>query len=127
MTQSIMEQVRIAVEAAQDKKAEDIEVLDLESVTSLTSYFVICHGTSQRQVQAIVDAVSKRLRDAKLRPAHVEGAGGAEWVLMDYLDFVVHVFTRERRTFYSLEKLWAEAPRVEFPLLPAPAQAGPRA
>jgi ribosome-associated protein len=127
MTQSILEQVRIAVEAAQDKKAEDIEVLELESVTSLTSYFVICHGSSQRQVQAIVDAVRKRLRDAKLRPAHVEGEGGSEWVLMDYLDFVVHVFTRERRTFYALEKLWSEAPRVDFPQLPTPAQAGPRA
>ncbi len=125
MTQSILEQVRIAVEAAQDKKAEAIEVLNLESLTSITSYFVICHGNSQRQVHAIAEAVVKRLRDAKVRPAHVEGEGGTDWVLMDYLDFVVHVFTRERRTFYSLEKLWSEAPRVEFPL-PAPAQAGPR-
>lgn len=125
MTQSILEQVRIAVEAAQDKKAEAVEVLELQNVTSVTSYFVICHGGSQRQVQAIAEAVGKRLRDAKVRPAHVEGEGGTDWVLMDYLDFVVHVFTRERRTFYALEKLWSEAPRVEFPL-PAPAQAGPR-
>jgi ribosome-associated protein len=122
---STLEQIRIAVEAAQDKKAEALEVLDLESVTSMTSYFVICHGSSQRQVQAIAQEVSKRLRDAKVRPAHLEGENGADWVLIDYLDFVVHVFTRERRTFYALEKLWSEAPRVEFPL-PAPAQAGPR-
>jgi len=126
MKPPILEQVRIAVEAAQDKKAEAIEVLDLESVTSFTSYFLICHGNSQRQVHAIVDAVGKRLRDAKVRPANVEGESGADWVLMDYLDFVVHVFTRERRTFYALEKLWSEAPRVEFPQ-PAPAQAGPEA
>ena len=125
MTPSILEHVRIAVEAAQDKKAEAIEVLNLESVTSVTSYFVICHGGSQRQVQAIAQEVGKRLRDAKVRPSHVEGESGADWVLMDYLDFVVHVFTQERRIFYALEKLWSEAPRVEFPL-PAPAQAGPR-
>ena len=125
MRPSILEQVRIAVEAAQDKKAEAIEVLDLEKVTSVTSYFVICHGGSQRQVQAIAQEVGKRLRDAKVRPSHVEGEGGADWVLIDYLDFVVHVFTQERRIFYALEKLWSEAPRVEFPL-PAPAQAGPR-
>jgi ribosome-associated protein len=125
MRPSILEQVHIAVEAAQDKKAEAIEVLDLEKVTSVTSYFVICHGGSQRQVQAIAQEVGKRLRDAKVRPSHVEGEGGADWVLIDYLDFVVHVFTQERRIFYALEKLWSEAPRVEFPL-PAPAQAGPR-
>ncbi len=125
MTQSILEQVHIAVEAAQDKKAGAIEVLNLESLTSITSYFVICHGDSQRQVHAIADAVGKRLRDAKVRPAHVEGEGGSDWVLIDSLDFVVHVFTQERRIFYALEKLWSEAPRVEFPLS-APAQAGPR-
>ena len=125
MRPSILEQVHIAVEAAQDKKAEAIEVLDLEKVTSVTSYFVICHGGSQRQVQAIAQEVGKRLRDAKVRPSHVEGEGGSDWVLIDYLDFVVHVFTQERRIFYALEKLWSEAPRVEFPL-PAPAQAGPR-
>jgi len=122
---SILKQVHIAVEAALDKKAEALEVLDLESVTTVTSYFVICHGNSQRQVQAIAQEISKRLRDARVRAAHIEGESGADWVLLDYLDFVVHVFTRERRTFYALEKLWSEAPRVEFPL-PAPAQAGPR-
>ena len=125
MTLSILEQVRLAAAAAQDKKAEAVEILDLDGLTSLTSYFLICHGGSQRQVRAIADEVQKRLRDAKVRPANVEGEAGTDWVLMDYLDFVVHVFTADRRTFYSLEKLWSEAPRLDTPL-PAPAQAGPR-
>jgi ribosome-associated protein len=125
MTLSILEQVRIAAEAAQDKKAEGLEILELEGITSVTSYFLICHGNSQRQVQAIADSIQKRLRDSRIRAANVEGAAGTDWVLMDYLDFVVHVFTAERRTFYALEKLWSEAPRVELPLA-APAQSGPR-
>ena len=126
MTEPILEHLRIAVEAAQDKKAEEIEVLDLRGMNGVTDYFLICHGNSQRQVHAIVDAILKKTRDAKRRPAHVEGEGGAEWVLMDYLDFVVHVFVRDRRTFYSLEKLWAGAPRLEFPVPAASAQADRR-
>ncbi len=123
MTETILEHLRIAVEAAQDKKAEAIEVLDLQGMNTVTDHFLICHGNSQRQVHAIVDEILKKLRDAKLRPAHIEGEGGAEWVLMDYLDFVVHVFIRDRRTFYSLEKLWAGAPRREFPVPAASASA----
>jgi ribosome-associated protein len=124
MSLSILEQVQLAAEAAQDKKAEGLEILDLEGMTSLTSYFLICHGNSQRQVQAIADEVQRRLREVKVRPANVEGQSGSDWVLIDYLDFVVHVFTTERRTFYALEKLWSEAPRLDAPQ-PAPAQAGP--
>jgi ribosome-associated protein len=123
MTVSVLESLRVAVEAARDKKAEGIEVLELGDLTSVTDYFLICHGNSARQVDAIVSAIRKRLREHKVRTAHVEGEG-SEWVLMDYLQFVVHVFTRDRRSFYSLEKLWSGAPRVEFPE-PAPsAQAG---
>lgn len=116
MTEPILEHLRIAVEAAQDKKAEEIAVLDLQGMNGVTDHFLICHGNSPRQVHAIVDSIMAKLRDAKLRPAHIEGENGAEWVLMDYLDFVVHVFVRDRRTFYSLDKLWAGAPRIEFPV-----------
>jgi ribosome-associated protein len=124
MTLSVLESLRVAVEAARDKKAQGIEVLELGEMTSVTDYFLICHGNSSRQVDAIVSEIRRKLRECKVRAAHVEGEGGSEWVLMDYLQFVVHVFTAERRSFYSLEKLWAGAPRVEFPEPAPPAQAG---
>lgn len=115
----------IAAEAARDKKAEGIELLDLRGMNTVTGYFLICHGNSQRQVKAIVDEIDRRLREHKRRPSHSEGVQAAEWVLIDYIDFVVHVFTRDRRTFYGLEKLWAEAPRLKLP--PTEATASPSA
>ena len=109
-----IDRLRLAADAAQDKKAEGLEVLDLRELSSFTDYFLICHGSSPRQVHAIVEEIDKRLRAIRVRPQHVEGTSGDAWVLMDYLDFVVHVFTGERRAFYGLEKLWADAPRVEL-------------
>jgi len=104
-----------AVHAAQTRKAEDILVLDIQAVSSFTDKFILCTGTTARQVQAISDAIEKGLKDEGVRPLGVEGYSNAEWVLMDYSDFVVHIFSPAARDFYSLERLWKSAPRVELP------------
>jgi ribosome-associated protein len=100
------------VEAAVDKKAGDIVVLDLQGLASFTDYFLICSGGSQRQLKTIADEVDRVLRAAKRRPMHVEGYPKGEWMLMDYVDFVVHVFTPESRSYYDLERLWGDAARL---------------
>jgi ribosome-associated protein len=102
-----------AVRAALDKKAQDVVVLDLRHTPAFTDFFVLCSGTSQRQVKAIADAVEETLRATKVRPAHTEGYARAEWVLMDFFTFIVHVFTPQTRTFYSLERLWGDAERID--------------
>jgi len=107
--------IQTVVEAARGKKAVDLVVLDLRSLDSFTDFFVICSGQNVRQVQAIADAVEESLRKVQVRPAHVEGFERAEWVLLDYFDFIVHVFNTERREFYALERLWGSAERVELP------------
>ncbi|MFB3853452.1 MAG: ribosome silencing factor [Vicinamibacterales bacterium] len=108
-----------AVRAAEDKKAADLVVLDLGELGAFTDYFVICSGQNARQVQAIADAVEQSLRVTGLRPNHVEGYERAEWILIDYFDFVVHVFNPQTRVFYSLERLWGSATRMEV-VPPAP-------
>lgn len=105
--------VMIAAHAASDKKATDLVVLDLRKVASFTEYFVICTGTSTRQVQAISDAVEEALRKNGKRPLHIEGYSSGEWILLDYGDFIAHVFGAASRRFYDLERLWRDAPRVE--------------
>jgi ribosome-associated protein len=102
-----------AVRAALDTKASDVVILDLRNTPAFTDFFVLCSGQSTRQVKAIVDAVEETLRAAKIRPAHVEGYDRAEWILMDYFTFIVHVFTPQTRAFYSLERLWGDAKRIE--------------
>ena len=102
-----------AVKAALDKKASDVVVLDLRNTPAFTDFFILCSGQSQRQVKAIADAVEEALRAAKVRPAHVEGYERAEWILMDYFTFIVHVFTPQTRLFYSLERLWGDAERTD--------------
>ncbi len=102
-----------AVKAALDKKAQDVVVLDLRQTPAFTDFFVLCSGTNPRQVKAIADSVEETLRAAKVRPAHVEGYDRAEWVLMDFFSFIVHVFTPQTRQFYSLERLWGDANRIE--------------
>lgn len=104
--------VRDAVAAADDRKAVDLKVLHLEKVTDFTDYFLICSGTSERQVQAIADAVLEKMREEKVRPLHVEGYNRAQWVLLDFGDFVAHIFQEEPRRFYALERLWGDAPDV---------------
>ena len=101
---------RRAARAALDKKAVDLTVLDVQGVSTVTDYFLVCSAQNPRQVRAIADAVERRLRDRKLRPLHVEGYAAGQWVLMDYGDFVLHVFLQDRGRFYGLERLWGDAP-----------------
>jgi ribosome-associated protein len=100
------------VAAALDKKALDVVVLDLRHTPAFTDYFILCSGQNQRQVKAIADAVEDALRAARVKPAHIEGYDRAEWVLMDFFTFIVHVFTPQTREFYSLERLWGDAERI---------------
>ena len=110
------ERVRLALHAAAEKKAHDLVVLDLREVASFTDYFVITSGTNVRQVQAIADEVQEQLRkQLGVRPARVEGYKTAEWVLLDYGDFIFHVFEEKSRRFYDLERLWRDAARVTLP------------
>lgn len=109
------EEVKIAIGCADDKKAIDIVALDLRAITSFTEFFVISHGQNRRHVQAIADETSKQLRKMKkLRPVRMEGYTGGEWVLLDYGDFIVHIFNRDSRAFYDLERLWRDAARVDI-------------
>ncbi len=106
--------VQLAVAAAQDKKALDLVVLDLRKSDAFTDFFVIATGANPRQVQAIADAVELSLKAAHIRPSNVEGHKQAEWVLVDYFDFVVHVFSPAARGFYGLDRLWGTATRIAF-------------
>jgi len=106
------QRVRAAVVAADDRKAVELKILHLQKVSDFTDYFLICSGTSERQVQAIAGAVEERLRANGLRPLHVEGYNRGQWVLHDYGDLVVHVFQEEPRRHYALERLWGDAPDV---------------
>jgi ribosome-associated protein len=107
---ALQRQVIDAIAAAEEKKAEDVTVLELDKASGgFTDFFVICSGGNPRQVQAISDEVEQRLSRAGLRPTHVEGYNQAEWVLLDYVDFVVHVFSQKARHFYNLERLWKSA------------------
>jgi ribosome-associated protein len=118
----------MAVTAAEDKKAEQIVVLDVSAICTFASTLIICHGNSSRQVQTIAGAVRDLLRENGVRPHHVEGERKGEWILLDYLDFVVHVFVAERREYYALEHLWGDAPRQEIPSVdsgPGPASPVP--
>jgi ribosome-associated protein len=104
--------LREALCAAWDRKALDVDVLDLKEVSSFTDFFLICSGTSTRHTQAICDGVVDRLKKSGVSPSHVEGYSEAEWILIDYLNFVVHVFSERARQFYDLERLWKNATRV---------------
>jgi ribosome-associated protein len=107
--------ITTAIEAAQGKKASHVVVLNLRKSSAFTDYFVLCTGQNVRQVTAIADAVQDALKAQHLRPTHVEGYDRAEWVLMDYFDFIIHVFTPTTREFYSLDRLWGQAERIEIP------------
>lgn len=111
-TVDIPARVRTAVAAAQDKKAIEPKVLHLGAVTDFTEYFVIASGNSERQVEAIADEIVTRLRAQGVRPLGVEGVAQGQWALLDFGDFLVHVFTEDRRRFYQLERLWSDAPDV---------------
>jgi ribosome-associated protein len=120
----LQQQVIEAILACQDKQAEDVTVLELEKDSgAFTDYFVMCSGSNPRQIQAIADAVDERLETLGLRVTHAEGYKQAEWVLLDYVDFVVHIFSEKARQFYDLERLWKSAKRLE----PAELMAKPNA
>ena len=107
-------QINEAIIACQEKQAEQLTILELEQGSgAFTDYFVMCSGANPRQIQAIADAVDERLEGIGLRATHTEGYKQAEWVLLDYVDFVVHIFSEKARQFYDLERLWKSARRVE--------------
>lgn len=106
--------VTAAIDAARDRKALRITVLDLRGSEAFTDQFVICTASNVRQAQAIADAIEERLRARDRRMTHIEGYDRAEWVLLDYFDFIVHIFTPDTREFYALERLWGKAPRYEL-------------
>ena len=102
-----------AARAALSKKATDVVILDLRKVTEFTDYFVLASAANQRQILAVADAVMEAMRELGLRPSHIEGYPKQEWILLDYADFVFHVFTPRMRAFYDLERLWGGASRIE--------------
>ncbi len=109
-----------ACDAILDKKGQELTVLDISKVSSFTDFFVICSGTNRKQNQAISDAVVEKLKaEQRLRPVHVEGYQHADWILLDYIDFVVHILSSQAREFYKLEKLWSDGEQVELQALTA--------
>ena len=104
-----------AVRAAENKQARDIVVLDLREATSFADHFVICTGANARQIQAISDEIGDQLRKVGERPSSIEGYKNSEWILMDYGDFLVHIFSPKSRTYFDLERLWRDAKQVDWP------------
>jgi ribosome-associated protein len=114
MSLQIRQQVARAVKAIESKKGEDIAILEMDrSSGAFTDYFVVCSGTNPRQIQAIADDIQKQLAEVGQRPNSVEGYNQAEWVLLDYVDFVLHIFSERARKFYDLERLWKSAQRLK--------------
>jgi ribosome-associated protein len=113
MSARLTREIDLAIGAAEDKKAENLVLLDLRKAAGFTDFFVICTGTNARQIRAIADGVMEALAAEGTKPAHIEGYERSEWILLDYFDFIVHVFARETRLFYGLERLWGSAERVE--------------
>lgn len=113
MTDPIQHRVHTAVSAALDKKAFDLDVLAVAGLTSIADYFLMCSATSERQAVAIADSVVDRLREEdRVKPRLVEGTTPGRWILLDYGDFIFHIFTEDCRRFYGLERLWGDAPNV---------------
>ena len=108
-------QVQRAIDAGHDRKAGDVVVLDLRPAEGFTDYFVIMTGQNTRQIQAISDAIQESLAGKGVKAAHIEGGDRAGWILLDYFDFIVHIFSPESRAFYALERLWGSADRTAVP------------
>lgn len=110
------ETVKLALSCASEKKAFDMVALDLREIASFTEFFIICSGANQRQVQAISDEINEQLKkQLKSKAIRIEGYNAAEWILLDYGDFVVHIFEKEARDFYDLQRLWRDARKVQIP------------
>ena len=110
------EEVKLALHCASEKKAANLTVIDLREIASFTEFFVVASGGNQRQVQAISDEINEQLKkQLDSRPVRIEGYASGEWILLDYGDFIVHIFEQKARQFYDLERLWRDAKRVEIP------------
>jgi ribosome-associated protein len=105
--------LKIALQALDSKKAIDIVAIDISEIASFAHHFLLCSGDSSRQIQAIADEVEMRLKENGVRPNHIEGYRNAEWVLMDYLDLVVHIFSKRAREYYDLERLWRDGRKLD--------------
>lgn len=117
ISHGITDRVRTAANALLDRKGIDLKVLHLEPVSDFADYFILVSGASERQVKALAEGVDEALRAERLRPRHVEGLANAHWVLLDYGDFLVHIFSQEQRDFYALDRLWSDADDVTGKLL----------
>lgn len=109
----MIDALKIAVNAADEKKAYDLVALDISGIASFASYFLFCTGDSSRQMQAIADEIEQQLKDFGIRPSHVEGYQNAEWILMDYMDLVIHIFSKSARAYYDLERLWRDGKKLD--------------
>ncbi|MBZ5662269.1 MAG: ribosome silencing factor [Acidobacteriia bacterium] len=107
-------ELRAAIEAAQEKQAAEVTLLDLRGLPAFTNYFLLCTGFSPRQVEAICDEIERKLEELGTRLLHREGKSGGDWMLLDFGGLIVHVFTEHARRFYDLERLWRAARRIEF-------------
>jgi ribosome-associated protein len=105
----------LCVNASLEKKAKELVILNVSGISSFADYFILCSGTSDRQIQAIADAIQLNLKQAGMLPLGVEGEAGGKWILLDYDDVIIHVFLESVRTFYDLERLWSETPRMAVP------------
>ena len=109
----MIDALKIAINAADDKKAYDLVALDITEIASFANYFLFCTGDSSRQIQAIADEVEQQLKESGVRPSHVEGYKNAEWILMDYMGFVIHIFSKNARAYYDLERLWRDGKKLD--------------
>lgn len=107
------EMAKIAIAALEEKKAEDIHTIDISKVSSIADYFIIANGTNRSQVQALIDSVDKKLGESGYIPKQIEGYDTANWILMDYGDIIVHVFDKENRLFYNLERMWRDGKLID--------------
>ncbi len=114
LEKTIPRDVKISIKAAQDIKAENIVVLALHKLSSFTDYFIVMHGNSGKQNIALCNNIERELKNIKVKPLSVEGRQHAEWVLMDYGNFIIHIFTPDMRQYYALEKLWGDAPKLAY-------------
>jgi len=108
----MIDALKIALKAADDKKAYDLLALDISKIASFASYFLFCTADSSRQMQAIADEIEKQLKIAGIHSSHIEGYRNSEWILMDYFDLVIHIFSKEARAFYDLERLWRDGKKL---------------